>query len=67
MILSFKKKTGRLSEPSTNHPREQILRKIVYFRRATVNVFRSKIGKYGVGFRACYHVHYVLFTPGHRH
>lgn len=56
MILSSVKRIGRLSEPSMTHPREQMPRKIVYFCGVTANLFFSKIGKYGVGFRACYHV-----------
>jgi hypothetical protein len=42
---------------SMSRPREQILCKYPLFPHSAVaNLFFSKIGKYGVGFRACYHV-----------
>ena len=75
MTPCFKKRIGRRFKASMSLPREQILRKCPLFpQRAIANLIFSKIGKYGVGFRACYHVRWsvLLFATdmnailGHR-
>ena len=57
MTPSFKKRIGRRSKVSVSRPREQTHREYTLFLQSVIiNFFCSKIGKYGVGFRACYHV-----------
>ena len=57
MILSFKNKIGKLSKPSIRQPKEQIPREFVHFHsQPLLTSFISKIGKYGIGVRTCYHV-----------